>query len=121
MPALKIRRIDFADPKAAKQLADRGYHVEQAESGEAAIARLADFAFDIIITDLRLPGVDGYEVCRRIRQQAWGKDMVVVALTGWGHDEARTKTRQAGFDMHLVKPVSPEQLDQAIAGPARPP
>src|SRR5256886_11301543 len=46
----------------AEQLADRGYHVEQAESGEAAIARLADFAFDIIITDLRLPGVDGSAV-----------------------------------------------------------
>ena len=75
----------------------------------------------MILLDLGLPKMDGFEVCRRIRQQAWGKDMVVVALTGWGHDEARAKTRQAGFDMHLVKPVDPETLFLVLAATGQAP
>src|SRR5256885_9471853 len=66
----------------AEQLTDRGYHVEQADSGEAALARLADFAFDVIITDLRLPGVDGSALV----QAAVGRypDIVAIVVTGYG-------------------------------------
>src|SRR6266849_6767429 len=66
----------------AEQLADRGYHVEQADSGEAAIARLADFAFDIIITDLRLPGIDGSAVV----EAAVGRypEIIAIVITGYG-------------------------------------
>src|SRR6266480_2067199 len=66
----------------AEQLADRGYHVEQAESGEAAIARLADFAFDIIITDLRLPGVDGAAVVEAALERY--PDIIAIVITGYG-------------------------------------
>jgi CheY-like chemotaxis protein len=86
-----------------------------ARDGEEAIGVAEQARPDVILLDLGLPKLDGFEVCRRIRQQAWGKEMVVVALTGWGHDEARTKTNQSGFDMHLVKPVDPETLFLVLA------
>ena len=86
-----------------------------ARDGEEAIVVAEQARPDVILLDLGLPKLDGFEVCRRIRQQAWGKEMVVVALTGWGHDEARTKTNQSGFDMHLVKPVDPETLFLVLA------
>ena len=64
----------------------------------------------MVLLDIGLPLLDGYEVCRRIRQQPWGSGMVLVALTGWGQDEDRHKTRDAGFDAHLVKPVNYDEL-----------
>jgi PAS domain S-box-containing protein len=65
---------------------------------------------DVLLLDLGLPTLSGYEVCRRIRQQPWGREMFVIALTGWGQDEDRQKTREAGFDGHLVKPVAYDAL-----------
>jgi DNA-binding response OmpR family regulator len=93
-----------------------------ARDGEEAISMAEQVRPEIILLDLGLPKLDGYEVCRRIRQNAWGKEMVIVALTGWGHDEARMKTRQSGFDMHLVKPLDPETLFLVLAsiGPVTP-
>src|SRR5436853_5213036 len=66
----------------AEQLNDRGYHVEQADSGETAIARLADFAFDIIITDLRLPGIDGSAVVEAAVERY--PDIIAIVITGYG-------------------------------------
>ena len=60
---------------------------------------------DIVLLDIGLPQVNGYDVCRRIRELAWGRDVVLVALTGWGQEEDRRRSREAGFDAHLVKPV----------------
>jgi len=57
------------------------------------------------LLDIGLPGLNGYEVCRRIRDAAWGKNLPVVALTGWGQEEDRARSREAGFTAHLVKPV----------------
>jgi DNA-binding response OmpR family regulator len=76
---------------------------------------------EIILLDIGLPQIDGYEACRRIREHAWGRDMIVVALTGLGHDDDRLKSRQAGFDMHLVKPVDPEILLAVLAATPREP
>ena len=73
-----------------------------ARDGEEAIEVAEQARPDVILLDLGLPKLDGFEVCRRIRQQAWGKEMAIVALTGMGHDEARMKTLESGFDMHLV-------------------
>ena len=53
-----------------------------------------------------MPTLNGYEVCRRIREEPWGKEMVLIALTGWGQDEDRRRSHEAGFDGHLVKPVN---------------
>ena len=93
-----------------------------ARDGEEAISMAEQTRPEVILLDLGLPKLDGYEVCRRIRKQAWGKEMVIVALTGWGHDEARAMTRQSGFDMHLVKPLDPETLFVVLAslGPGTP-
>src|SRR6266576_3702853 len=66
----------------AEQLADRGYHVEQADSGEAALARIADFAFDIVITDLRLPGIDGSSLVQAAVQRY--PDIIAIVITGFG-------------------------------------
>ena len=93
-----------------------------ARDGEEAISMAEKVRPEVILLDLGLPKLDGFEVCRQIREQAWGKEMVIVALTGWGNDETRYKTRQIGFDMHLVKPLDPETLFVVLAslGPATP-
>jgi DNA-binding response OmpR family regulator len=64
----------------------------------------------IILLDIGLPKIDGWECCRRIRQQSWGSQVMVFALTALGQDDDRLKSQQAGFDMHFVKPVDPELL-----------
>ncbi len=65
---------------------------------------------EIILLDIGLPRIDGWEICRRIRQQSWGNQVMVYALTALGQDDDRLKSQQAGFDMHFVKPVDPELL-----------
>ncbi|MEO8450933.1 MAG: PAS domain S-box protein [Gemmatimonadota bacterium] len=73
------------------------------------------FAPDVILLDIGLPELNGYEVCRRLRQEPWGKGMIVIALTGWGQEEARRRTRDAGFDHHIVKPADPGVLMERLA------
>jgi CheY-like chemotaxis protein len=65
---------------------------------------------DVILLDIGLPGLNGYEVCRRIRAQPWGSAVTLVAVTGWGQQEDRQRAREAGFDTHVVKPVEHEDL-----------
>ena len=74
---------------------------------------------DVILLDIGLPKIDGYEACRRIRQHEWGRKTMVFALTGLGYDEASHASRSAGFDMHLVKPVEPEVLTTVLAATPR--
>lgn len=69
----------------------------------------------MIITDIGMPGMDGHEVCRRLRARADGAALRIVALTGWGTTEDRELTRQVGFDHHLVKPVTAAKLREALA------
>jgi CheY-like chemotaxis protein len=76
---------------------------------------------ELILLDIGLPKMDGYETCRRIREKPWGHGVIVVALTGLGHDDDRLKSRDAGFDMHLVKPVDPEVLLTVLAATPREP
>ena len=79
-------------------------------SGDEALAEIVEFKPDIVLLDIGMPGVDGYDVCRQIRSLAEGKSFFVVAITGWGQDDDRRKTHEAGFDAHLVKPVAPDAL-----------
>jgi CheY-like chemotaxis protein len=65
---------------------------------------------EVMLLDIGLPKLNGLEVCRRVREQPWGKDIVVIALTGWGQEEDRRKSQEAGFDGHLVKPVDYDKL-----------
>ena len=87
-----------------------GHAVAMAHNGTSALAAAEAHQPEITLLDLGLPGMDGYEVCRRIRERPWGGRMILVALTGWGLEEDRARTRAAGFDGHLVKPVNYSDL-----------
>ena len=85
----------------------------------------AEFRPDVVLLDIGLPGMDGYEVARRLRRTPRPAAAVLVALTGWGQEEDRRRSREAGFDHHLVKPVDPDALNRVLAdlrlGPAAAP
>jgi DNA-binding response OmpR family regulator len=66
--------------------------------------------------DLGLPYIDGLDACRRIREQRWGRQMLLIAVTGWGQDIDRRRSSEAGFDHHLVKPVDARMLQSLLAG-----
>jgi CheY-like chemotaxis protein len=83
--------------------------------GESALAMLSSFRPEMVLLDLGMPGMDGYEVARRIREQPGGGAILVIALTGWGQPEDRRRTQEAGFDSHLVKPVSLGVLQSLLA------
>ena len=93
-----------------------GNETETAFDGLEALEVAAVFRPDVALLDIGMPKVNGYEVCRRIRQQAWGEGMVVFALTGWGQEEDQRRSLAAGFDAHLVKPVLPADLEKLLAG-----
>lgn len=82
-----------------------GNETQTAHDGLEAFAAADNFRPDIVLLDIGLPKLNGYEVARRIREQPWGKSLVLVALTGWGQEEDLQKSRAAGFNDHLVKPV----------------
>jgi CheY-like chemotaxis protein len=86
-----------------------------AYDGLEAVDAAATFRPDVILLDIGLPKLNGYDVCRRIREQPWGKDIAVLALTGWGQDEDRRKSKEAGFNGHLVKPVEHAALMEMLA------
>jgi len=92
-----------------------GNHVHITYDGIAAIIAAEAFRPNLVLLDIGLPRMDGHEVCRRIREQPWGKDMVLVAVTGWGQDEDRRRSLESGFDHHLVKPVNPADLEKLLA------
>src|SRR6266576_3722020 len=92
----------------AEQLTDRGYHVEQADSGEAAIARLADFAFDIIITDLRLPGIDGSAVVEAAVERY--PDIIAIVITGFGTVKDAVEAIKRGAWDFVSKPFQIDEL-----------
>ncbi len=87
-----------------------GYHVTTAVDGKEAIEKAEADRPDVILMDLGMPRMNGYEAARCIRQQDWGKETVLVAITGWGQDVDRQKSKEAGFDHHLVKPADPQEL-----------
>jgi CheY-like chemotaxis protein len=87
-----------------------GHETRKAHDGPGALEAASRFRPDVMLLDIGLPGMSGYEVCRRIRQEPWGQTMRIVALTGWGQEEDRQRSREAGFDTHIVKPVDHEVL-----------
>jgi PAS domain S-box-containing protein len=92
-----------------------GHEVRTAYDGTAGLAAARRWRPDVVLLDIGLPGLDGYEVVRRLRQEAGLQQALVVAMTGYGKDEDRERSQEAGFDAHLVKPVDPEELAQLIA------
>jgi signal transduction histidine kinase/ActR/RegA family two-component response regulator len=93
-----------------------GNEVRTAHDGLNAVETAAGFRPDLILLDIGMPKLNGYDACRRIRAQPWGRSVTIVALTGWGQDEDKRRSEQAGFDGHLVKPVEPAALERLLAG-----
>jgi two-component system, chemotaxis family, CheB/CheR fusion protein len=84
--------------------------VRTASNGPEALTVGAQLRPDLVLLDLGMPGMDGYEVARRMRGESWGKEALLVALTGWGQDQHRHRSKEAGFDRHMTKPADPEAL-----------
>ncbi len=95
-------------------LSTLGAEVRVVYDGPSGVDAVRDFAPEIVFIDLGMPGMDGCETARRIRSSQIGRELRLVALTGWGQDEARARTKEAGFDAHLIKPASLEALEQAL-------
>jgi PAS domain S-box-containing protein len=87
-----------------------GNKTYMAHDGVEAVEAIEKHRPDVVLLDIGLPRLDGHEVCRRVREQPWGKDIVVIALTGWGQEDDRRKSEEAGFNGHLVKPVDYDKL-----------
>jgi PAS domain S-box-containing protein len=92
-----------------------GNDVQTAFDAETAIPLAEQFRPDVILLDLGMPKMNGYEAARHIRSQPWGKTMVLAALTGWGQEDDKRRTREAGFDHHFVKPLDPAILQKFLA------
>jgi PAS domain S-box-containing protein len=93
-----------------------GQDVQTAQDGAAALAAASAFQPHIVFLDIGMPGMDGYEVARRLRRASAGKMPTLVAVTGWGQEEDRRRSREAGFDHHLVKPIEFGDLDRLLRG-----
>ena len=91
-------------------LSKGGLKVQVAPDAAIALRTVIDSPPDLVLLDIGLPKLSGHDVCRRIRAESWGKDIVIIALTGWGQEEDRRKSQEAGFDGHLVKPVDYDEL-----------
>jgi len=92
-----------------------GNECMMAHDGSAAIALAESFKPDVMLLDIGLPEMDGYEVCRTIRKQDWGRSITIIAMTGWGQAEDRQRSKDAGFSAHLVKPVDISKLNALLA------
>ena len=94
----------------AMMLKIMGNDTRTAYDGQEAVTAAGEFRPAVILLDIGLPKMNGYEACVRIRQQPGGKEIVIIAQTGWGQEEDRRRTHEAGFDYHMVKPVDPQAL-----------
>jgi CheY-like chemotaxis protein len=108
---------DNADSTAslAMLLSIEGHETRTARDGIEALATAEQFLPEVVLLDIGLPRLNGYETAKRIRQSAWGRDVVLIALTGWGQEEDRRKSKEAGFDGHMVKPVDFDALMKLLA------
>lgn len=92
-----------------------GHEVAGAADGRQALQRAAEFRPQVVLLDLGLPVMDGFEVARTLRQDSRFEDVFIAALTGWGADGDRRRTADAGFDAHLTKPVDLPALEAVLA------
>lgn len=102
--------LDSAESLAAL-LAIGGHELELAHDGAEAVDKAAAFRPHVVLLDIGLPRLDGYEACREMRKLPRGAEMDIVALTGWSLEDDRGKARDAGFTRHLVKPIDFEELE----------
>ena len=95
-------------------LEDQGHETFMAHDGVEGLAAAERLRPDVVLMDLGLPRIDGLTACRRIREQPWGKRMLLIAITGWGQDVDRRRSQEAGFDHHLVKPVDARAISELM-------
>lgn len=114
------RRILVVDDNAdaattlALMLDLMGNDAQSAHSAQAALELAETFRPDAIVLDIGMPKLNGYEAARRIRERPWGKNIILVALTGWGQEKDRQLAGEAGFDAHLVKPAAPAEIEKLL-------
>jgi PAS domain S-box-containing protein len=119
----RVRRVMIVDDvkdnadSLARLLEALGHEAHVVYDGMGAIGLAGALRPDAVLLDLGMPGIDGYEVCRQLRRQPWGKSMLIVALTGWGQENDRARTQDAGFDHHLVKPADLGALSRLLHTP----
>jgi CheY-like chemotaxis protein len=92
-----------------------GYEIRVANDGQTALDEVNGFCPHVVLLDLGMPGMDGLETASRIRALPTGKDLSLIAVTGWGQDEDRQRTEAAGFVAHFVKPIKINQLEALLA------
>jgi len=117
--AMRVLVVDDNRPSAqtlAWVMELNGYEVKACFDGQSAVDLAHDFHPDVVLLDLGMPVMDGYEVCRRLRQDETLADTLVIAQTGWGGDKERRRTAAAGFNHHMTKPVDFTKLLQLIGG-----
>jgi CheY-like chemotaxis protein len=98
-----------------------GHHVQKASSGADALRIAEEFHPGVVVLDIGMPGMSGYEVAERIRAAPWGKRLTLIALTGRGATEDVARARKAGFDHHFVKPVEPQRMLEVFPRAEPPP
>ena len=98
----------------ARSLQYKGFEVATAADGLSGLREVAEWLPDVAVVDIGLPDVNGYEFARRIRADAQHHSLRLIAVTGYGRDEDRALAKEAGFDLHLVKPLDPQQLMESI-------
>ncbi len=115
------RRVLVADDNVdsaeslAMMLELMGNEVRTTHDGVEAVETAEEFRPSVIVLDIGMPRMNGYDACRRIREQPWGREVIIVALTGWGQAEDKRRSKEAGFDRHLVKPIEPAALGELLA------
>ena len=117
-PSLRVLIADDNEDAAdslVQLLEMMGNTVHRAGDGLQAVAMAEELRPEVIVLDIGMPRLNGFEACRRIRAQPWSTGVVMIALTGWGQDEDRRRSMDAGFDRHLVKPVDPLVLEKLLS------
>jgi CheY-like chemotaxis protein len=89
--------------------------VQKARDGAEALAGARELRPEIMLLDLGMPKLTGYEVAQRVRAEEWGRPIKLVAISGWGQAEDQKRSRESGFDQHLVKPISFESLNGILS------
>jgi two-component system CheB/CheR fusion protein len=92
----------------------QGFRTLKAPDGPSALALAETHRPKIMLVDIGMPDMSGHEVARRVRDRPWGADMLLIAITGWGHEQDLQASKAAGFDLHLTKPVDMARLREAI-------
>src|SRR5262249_53364149 len=94
-----------------------GHETCVAHDGSEALRIAGEFTPEVVLLDLGMPGLNGFAVARRMRRMQRDRPLIIVAVTGWGQDADRKRSEEAGFDLHLVKPVDPETLAKVLDNP----